>query len=304
MQEAKTVLSEKPMARLCSQILLMSKRIFAPLALFFIGYIVWVSRFEITHLWATSNVSLLSLACLFLCFAHLFSPLASRQILQTLGVKVEYRMLLRTHMCRLPARYLPGGVWHTVGRAADLHEHGVLGATIAWLVALENMLAISIALLLGVIFLFVSNTQVAYSGWLFPVAATSSFVVLSALPILIGRFRRDEAPDMNFGAWIACCTWFVIIWAFHAAAFVTYSIALVGGSGESQSLHTAGVYLFSWAIGLLTFFAPQGVGIFEVTTVALSGQPMLAANIAMVAGFRLCMLVVDLFLGLTARLQK
>lgn len=281
-----------------------SKLVFTPVALLCIAYIVWLSRFDIFRLWATSNGTLLMIACMLLGLAHLFSPLASRKVLQSLGANVEYRVLLRIHVLRLPARYLPGGVWHTIGRAVDLHEHGVKRTAIGWMVVLENGLAICTAFLLGWGLLQFSGSKLnAYDGVTSLIAA-SAFVMLICLPVLIRKFGRDALLNLSVAKWTASCAWFVVIWAFHAAAFVAYSIALLGGDTVSHALHTGGVYLFSWAIGLVAFFAPQGIGVFEVTAAAFAGQSLLPAAIATVAGFRLCMLTVDLCLGLGGRLLR
>lgn len=279
-----------------------SKLIFTPVALLCIAYIVWLSRLDIVRLWAASNGTLLVIACILLGVANFFSPLASRKILQSLGVNIEYRVLLRIHMLRLPARYLPGGIWHTIGRAVDLHEHGVNRAVIGWMVVLENGLAICMAFLLGWGLLQLSGSKPhSYEGVTSLVAA-SAFVVLITLPALMRKFGRDIMQNLSVAKWMACCVWFAVIWAFHASAFVAYSIALVGNSTLSEALHTGGVYLFSWGIGLVAFFAPQGIGVFEVTAAAFAEQRLLPAAIAMVAGFRLCMLTVDLCLGLGGRL--
>jgi hypothetical protein len=280
------------------------KRIFAPIALLFIAYIVWLARFEIVALWAAADRGALVIACLFLVAANFWSPLASQSIFHSLCAEVNYRMLLRTHLYRLPARYLPGGVWHTVGRAADLHTHGVSGRLIACLVALENILAISMAFLLGGVLLLIPFASKMEFGWVIVLGVASSFLLLAAIPTIARHLWPNETQEMRFGNWTRCCANFSVIWALHAAAFVAYSIALVGSSGAVAGLHLAGTYLFSWAIGLIAFFAPQGIGVFEISAVAFSGQALSPANIALVAGFRLCMLVVDLCLGLIARFVK
>ena len=301
MQEKKCVSSEKLLHLLSRYIWLPSKWFFTPIALLFIAYIVWMSRFDILTLWNASDATILIIACAFLGAAHLFSPLSSRQILQMLGINVAYRVLLRIHICRLPARYLPGGVWHTVGRAVDLHEHGVPRAAIAWMVALENGLAIGMAFVLGGGMLLFSGAHNLPLGWIVVLATALALVMLVSLPLFFSRLLPNSAPNMSIGKWAICCVWFAIIWIFHAAAFVAYSIALVGGNSVFHALHSGGVYLFSWAIGLVAFFAPQGIGVFEVTAAAFSGKPLLPAAIAMAAGFRLCMLTVDLGLGLGGR---
>ena len=300
-QEEKRVSSEKLLQWLRRYVWLPSKWLFTPVALLFIAYIVWLSRFDILTLWNASDATILVIACLFLGAAHLFSPLASRQILKTLGITVGYGVLLRIHICRLPARYLPGGVWHTVGRAVDLHEHGVPRTAIAWMVALENGLAIGMAFVLGGGMLVFSGVQSVPLDWIVVLATALALVMLVSSPLIFSRLLPNAAPNMSIATWATCCAWFAIIWIFHAAAFVAYSIALVGGNSVVHALHIGGVYLFSWAIGLAAFFAPQGIGVFEVTATAFSGQPLLPAAIAMVAGFRLCMLTVDLGLGLGGR---
>lgn len=279
-----------------------SKLIFTPVALLCIAYIVWLSRFDIVRLWVASNGAILVIACLLLGAANFFSPLASRKILQVLGINVEYRVLLRTHMLRLPARYLPGGVWHTIGRAIDLHEHGVNKPAIGWMVVLENGLAICMAFLLGWGLLRFSGSMPKFYDGMTSLIAGAAVVILICLPALMRKLRRDTMLKLSVAKWTACCAWFAVIWALHAAAFVAYSMALVGNSTVPEALHTGGVYLFSWGIGLVAFFAPQGIGVFEVTAAALAGQSLLPAAIAMVAGFRLCMLTVDLCLGLVGRL--
>lgn len=294
----------KPLDWLRKYVWLPSKWLFTPAALLFIAYAVWLSRADIVALWEASDGTTLAIACLLLAMAHFFSPLASRKILQSLGITVDYQVLLRIHMCRLPARYLPGGVWHTVGRAVDLHEHGVPRAAIVWLVGLENGLAIGMAFLLGGALLLFSGTQAISYSAVVASAVVVAVMMLVTLPLLIRRFWPMTAPDMSAATWVTCCTWFAVIWAFHAAAFVAYSIALVGGNTVSHALHTGGVYLFSWAIGLIAFFAPQGIGVFEASAVAFSGQNLLPVAIAMVAGFRFCMLIVDLCLGFGSSMQR
>ena len=304
MQEKKHLLSEKLLPWLRRYIWLPSKWVFTPAALLFIAYIIWLSRFDIHTLWKTSDATFLAIACTLLGVAHFFSPLASRKILQTLGIRVDYRLLLGIHMCRLPARYLPGGVWHTVGRAVDLHEHGVPKAAIAWMVALENGFAIGMAFVLGGGILLSSGVHTLSYGWVVALATVSASIALVTLPLFFTRLLPGAAPNMSIATWAACCAWFAMIWILHASAFVAYSIALVGGNDVSYAMHTGGVYLFSWATGLVAFFAPQGIGVFEVTAATISGNSLLPATIALVAGFRLCMLVVDLSLGLIGRLSR
>ena len=292
---------EKLLAALRRYVWMPSKWIFTSLALLTIAYVAWLSRVEIIRLWEESNRNLLVIACLLLAAAHCLLPLASRMIFRVLLTRVEYRTLLRIHMRRLPARYLPGGVWHTVGRAIDLDDHSIPRAAIAWMVALENSLAVGTAFLLGGLLLLVSGLLSIAYVWVVVLLSASALLMLVAAPIFLRRTWPNTAPRFTIATWAKCCAWFFLIWTVQAAAFVLYIIAFGGGSATSHVAHTAGIYLFSWAIGFIAFFAPQGIGVFEATATVLAGQVLLPANIAMLAGFRLCMMVVDLCLGLTSR---
>ena len=57
----------------------------------------------------------------------------------------------------------------------------------------------------------------------------------------------------------------------------------------------AGTYLFSWGVGSLTVFAPQGIGVFETLAAGLlEATSGLGGGAALVAGFRLVVLLADL----------
>ena len=72
---------------------------------------------------------------------HLLSPFMAVVVLNGSGSKVSWSQAFATHASRLPARYVPGGVWHTVGRVMDYHEQGVKPRHLTAFVVLENGLA-------------------------------------------------------------------------------------------------------------------------------------------------------------------
>ncbi|MEQ1515000.1 MAG: hypothetical protein ABL931_00760 [Usitatibacteraceae bacterium] len=281
-----------------------SKWVFTPLALAFICYAVWMSRSDIASLWRSADPALIALAIVLIAGANFLSPLASRAVLQVFGVSIGYRPLLAIHLSRLPARYLPGGVWHTVGRATDLHNRGVAPQAIAGMVVVENALAITVAIAIGAALLLCTAVRASGYSALFSFAMVLTVLALIALPFLVRKFWIEQSSGNEVVTWGRCSGWFCMIWLAYAFGFVAYSTALAAPVGFISALHTAGLYLFSWGIGLLAFFAPQGIGVFEVTAAALSEKPILPSSIAAVAGFRLCMLVADLGLGLAGQMWR
>jgi hypothetical protein len=57
----------------------------------------------------------------------------------------------------------------------------------------------------------------------------------------------------------------------------------------------AGIYLFSWGVGFLAIFAPQGIGVFEFVASELMASPVGFMGLAaLIAGFRIVVLVADI----------
>ena len=131
------------------ELLTWAKRFFTPVALVFLIYIGWQSRALLATVVATAQWNLLLLASLFLILPHFVSAKATVMILKACGMSISYRLALQIHISRLPARYLPGGVWHSVGRMMDFHTLGVKPSQLTALFLLENILAIAVAFLLG-----------------------------------------------------------------------------------------------------------------------------------------------------------
>ncbi len=73
-----------------------------------------------------------------------------------------------------------------------------------------------------------------------------------------------------------------------------YLSAFPGLALQAAPLETAGAYLFSWGLGFISIFAPQGIGVFEVVAADLMrGAGTLMSVAALLAGFRLVILAAD-----------
>ena len=102
-----------------SRLFRVGRWIFGPAALVFLAIAGWQSRDAFSTILDDANpVRLLAAIALTGCL-HLLSPVVTWRILRELGPDVSYGTLMRIHVHRLPARYLPGGIWHTVSRAVE-----------------------------------------------------------------------------------------------------------------------------------------------------------------------------------------
>jgi hypothetical protein len=64
-------------------------------------------------------------------------------------------------------------------------------------------------------------------------------------------------------------------------------------------------YIFSWGIGYISIFAPQGIGVFEIVAGNILPIPMnLGGAVAFIAGFRIIILIADCLTWITYNLIK
>lgn len=290
--------NELALASSLSRLFTWAKRFFTPIALAFLIYVGWQSRALLATVVATAQWNLLLLAIFFLILPHFVSAKATVMLLKACGMSISYRLALQTHINRLPARYLPGGVWHSVGRMMDFHTHGVKPSQLTALFLLENILAIAVAFLLGGLCLwyFRGLTEDRW-GQLAALAVIGNLFGLAVTPIVISRSVLKIAHQWQLRFYLQAISLYVPIWCLFASGFVCYLSAFPLALGNLSKLEIGGTYLFSWATGLVTVFAPQGLGIFEVVAGHLLNVPLSLGLLAtLIAGFRVVSVVADMTL--------
>jgi hypothetical protein len=264
------------------------RRLFGPLALLFLALAAYASADLALELLRRADRSRLLAACGVWTLLHLLAPLGAARTLSALGSPVGYRRALDIHVRRLPARYLPGGIWHTVSRLADLRQDGVPAARLAGLAVTENLLPLATALALG-------GLALLFAGWrepLAPVALAAGLAALLLPPLLVRAGRlRGRLPTL--APWLGIALVYALFWIGAAFAFWLYWSAFPAPAA-ALPLHVAGAYLLAWSAGFLMLFAPQGLGVFEVAIAAQLGThlPWVGAAV-LAAGFRVVMLVAD-----------
>lgn len=274
-------------------ILRIAKRIFLPVAIIFLAYFAWQSRDMLGDVIRNANVLHLAIATGTWLLMNGIAAVFSTQVFRALEVPLSYGTAARIHVANLPARYVPGGIWHTVGRAANFRQLGTGARDITIFIFLENVLAICVAFVLGGLLL---ATTRGFEGWgqIAVFAACAGGALLIASPFLLAtRVVRDgiRFPVRKF---LLLTILTALSWCVAATAFVTYLSAFPGIAGHIAPLEVAGSYLFSWGVGFITVFAPQGVGVFEVVAANLMrGTEPLMGVAALVAGFRLIILAAD-----------
>jgi len=182
---------------------------------------------------------------------------------------------LRAWACSMPARYVPGNVWHVVGR---LYLGSRLGARIETLLAtsaVEQVLTVLGAVLVGLA-LGLSDRAAAWRPGLALVAGLGLIAihpkVLGAALGLAGRLlgKRPEPVRLSYRDLALALGWYVLANLVSGVAFWLLVLSL-GGAGPQHLLRLIGAYALAYAVGYLSFLTPAGLGAREAALVALLG---------------------------------
>jgi len=271
-----------------------AKALFTPVAFACLAYFAWQARADLATLAGEASLPLLALAAIVWGLLHLLSPALAVFVLRACGSQVTWWQAFSTHAARLPARYVPGGIWHTVGRVIDHHQRGVRPRHLAAFVVLENGLAAAVTLAVGGAVVFVTRGP----DTLGLIAALTGLGGVIALPVIrvVLNARILRQPDqLSASAYASGIGVVVMFWVGATIAFLLYLNAFPSSTGGRSQIEMGGIYLFSWGVGFLSIFAPQGLGVFElVASELLKGGMGFMGLAALIGGFRLVVLAADL----------
>ena len=270
-------------------VLHIAKIIYTSVSLLFVLYFLWANKGLMYRLLAVSDLWLIVISVVLWSSLSLVSTFLTRKILNAMNCDISYAELLHIYIERLPARYIPGGVWHTVGRLSDYHLHGVSRKKLTILAVIETIFPAIITFFVGGGWLWFMGT----SSPLNLIEGTLSLISLSALfvvPLLMKRWRG------GYFVWeyLLFVVASVFFWLIASVAFVCYYYSLTPYSQMLSGLNVAFSYIFSWGVGYVSIFAPQGFGVFELVAGKLMPLPMsIGGAVVFVAGFRVVILLAD-----------
>ncbi len=270
------------------------KAVFTPIALGFLVYFVWLARHDLEKILSESTWWLLLSSIAVWCIFNIISPFLSVMIFRSLGVKLNWWRAFSIHAARLPARYIPGGIWHTVGRIIDYKQNGIQPRHLTSFVILENGLAGSVALAIGGAIVFATRGADTM-GVISAASSLATLVALVAIRIFINKRILMGQDRLRLSVYASTICLMTAIWATATIAFLLFLSAFPSFITTHNQIEMAGIYLFSWGVGFVSIFAPQGIGVFEFVTSKLAQSPLGFVGLAALLGtFRIVVLIADL----------
>jgi len=270
------------------------KILFAVMALIFIGYFAWDSRDQASAIVAQADVMLLVMSVMIWIILHSVAPLFPVSIFASFSSRLSFRDAFYINASRLPAKYLPGGIWHSVARVEGYHGSGVSPRNIALYFVIENAGAAGVTLLVGAGILIMSNHLTTAFYNLFAVIIFVALICLILMPVIINRYLLKDV-SLSGKHYINGLLVLFIYWIGASLSFFFYVSSMPKLEGMLGTIEIMGVYLFSWGVGFITLFAPQGIGVSEyVASLLIPGTLSPTAMIALLVGFRIIILIADL----------
>ena len=226
--------------------------------------------------------------------------------LRMLGHETPRRDLLLATARSLPARYIPGGLGFPAARIALLNARGLpleaLGAT----AALESVIRPAVALSFGAALLAVTGGLGAGVAW---AAVALTVAAAAASPPVGGRLaariaeRRGVTLHFTWSGYARLAGAEVLYWLWASGCFVLYLQAFPAADDFGVA-RAAGAFMVAWAVGFLAVLAPQGIGVAELSLVALlaTGDDATVALGFVFGGYRLVLAARDVTAALAAEL--
>ena len=281
----------------------LAKHLFAPAALIAIFYAAWTNRHYLTELFSSAEPFYLLTSIFTWIAVHAIAPAFSVAGLAAFGYKASFNDAFYIHNLRLPAKYLPGGIWHTVAKGADYRARGATGFQVAGYLVTENVMLVIGASLLGSVMLLLSESAPALT-MIFALVIAGGLIALTLAPLLLRLYNKKTTKSFHALPYALSAILVIVQWSLAATSFTLYLKAYPEINAMLPSTQTAGAYLVSWAVGYVAIFAPQGIGVAESVSASLlseaGGPGGFGGLIVMIATFRAIVFVGDIGAWLAA----
>lgn len=251
-------------------------------------YYVIAKRDLLIDIINNSNLRIFYLAITLWMVGLLLPPLMSFVVMRGRDNNISYVKLLEIYLKRLPAKYLPGGIWQTVARGYDISQLNVSKEKIACLIFYENFWSIVVAGIVGGF------------GWFYctisPLRGLGIGIsIFSTIILVYFVFWSPERVKLNISKYMIMTLVSILTWTVLSGVFYLYMVSLGLVHGYGNYIGIASSYVMSWLVGFINIFTPQGIGTFEIIMTKTIGIEVGVEKIIIaVSGFRLVMLIGDL----------
>jgi hypothetical protein len=271
------------------------------------GYYFYRNREEVTNLITEIKLWRITLSLLLLLVGKMLIVKLVELSVNTEGWHPKYMEALGVYGLSSLGKYIPGGIWHFVGRIGVYKVNGLSAKAITRALILENIWLLGSAVAIGLTGVFLTRFDLIanllnlpnnfWLGVLFAILSLAIWIgLLAIVHNLIGKHTTEPLPNLFMVSGIGILLWMFIggsfFMMFQDYHFTTAPI-FIGG------------YAVSWAVGYIAVFAPGGLGIREAVLAFVFSNIATVDLIAVYAAMnRIIWVVAELLFGLIGMVQS
>ena len=227
----------------------------------------------------------------FLLIAKFLLVEVSRQSVEVVANKPLFGRMLYVYALSQLAKYLPGGVWHFVGRAGYYHGQGLSARQSAQAMLVENVWLVMSAAFVGGIF-FALYALAGVSLLVIPLLVISWWAALYAVTrwriVSLSASKHSLILLLQLTIWVALGAALWVLMVEEESGFFFLCI---------------GAFSLSWLVGYVSVFAPGGLGVREGVLVVIFATLLSPSEVAIyVSVNRIIWIVGEIILAITALL--
>lgn len=244
---------------------------------------------------------------LFLVIGKLFIVFLVQFSVEPEGLRLTFWETLGIYGTTSLGKYIPGGVWHFVGRFGIYRAKGLDNKQTLRAFILENIWMLSAAVIVGIAALLFYRQDLLKS-WFNLMPTSGSAIGLFSLAIfiwitslLLVKYYFDKQTKLPVRPVWQVALAGILLWFFVGLSFF---VMFEGLPLQKFGLFVGG-YAISWVVGYFAVFAPGGVGIRETMLVFIFGSVGSAEQISVYAAMnRIIWIGAELAFGMIGYLQK
>jgi len=272
-----------------------SKWLWIAVVIIAVGYYL-VTKWESTGAYI-QQISLHNflLSILFIILAKFLLVVISKLSIEKEGHRLPYldvfRIVSFTHL----AKYIPGGIWHFVGRYSAYNEREMKIKSSTRALVHENLWLLSGAFFTGALFGVLSSPGqriIEEAGLKVTVTVLLSAIFLLWILLLLG-YEKLFPSEGSIRFWV------ILLASLAAWIFLGISFGLIlPGYSLSNGMYYISIYAFGWIAGYVAIFAPGGIGIRETVLVLLLSN-IIESDLAIVYSsvHRFVFVIAEILLG-------
>ena len=240
--------------------------------------------------WSAFNILPFTLCFLLMLSIYPEGSVGWYIILRKINVDIRFKNALKIWIISNTSRYIPGKIWQYLGRIELARREGIPRTKTFASLLIEVFLVLIAGIIVSVFSLSLLPLKEIDQWWMFLIIVP--FLLLhpifsnKIIDIVSKLSRKDFGVvkvNLSFRDTILSLPWFILNFFINGLALFFLISSVSHNFAPSSIIAISGFYALSWVLGYISFFAPGGIGVTEVSLAYLLSTIMPFALASLVA---------------------